>query len=160
MELLVVVLILTIIFSWTMPGLKQRLTKTKQDLAVQTMLKDVQYLERWYSVCGSYARDLNSNSLPPCYTNKSLRSDLSWPGLPYTMVPESGHLLYRIKFSAVRPSYNATSSATSNYYHLVAIPLCNANQEDLPCVCVDQDSNIINHTNNTCTNNLRCECTN
>jgi Tfp pilus assembly protein PilE len=159
-ELLLLLLIISSLMSLASPSWNLYLSRMRQDLALQLMLKDVQYLEQWYFVCGSYAMDPNSSSIPPCYSNSSALKQISWPALPYTVVSEAGVIRYRIRFSANKPSYNAQNQASSNFYHLVAIPVCNSMPHATPCLCLDQDSNIIKNTNNTCSNNTQCKCSN
>jgi prepilin-type N-terminal cleavage/methylation domain-containing protein len=172
-ELLVAVLVLSLVFIWGVPSYRAQLREASAQQAAHILLKNAEYMEKYYAQCGNYGRDINSTAIPPCVNGLLVASRIAWPTLPYPYSPESGSPSYFLSFSSTAPSPCTSSSNCSgiNNYRLIARPICgtvaatnncscvdsngnaNAASGSADCnICVDQDNNIIYNANDNCGN--------
>ena len=138
-ELLVALGVLAVLMLLAVPSIRERNQKVNLDTAAQIMLKDSQFMEKWYGLNGRYTSD---------------SAGTTFPSLPYVIAPESGVALYYI-------SLKSGSMDSGNGYILLGQPLCGTVQASLGCICIDQDANVIKGTNNSCNNSGGlCSCIN
>ena len=156
-EVLVVALISTILAMTGIISYQNFIYNSAMQTASQVLLKDAQYMEKYYAINGHYTN------------NKK------WPIIPYPFVSDSKEkVLYLISLSPHR--YNL---ANENSYRLIATPFCEtiaAKNNTCDCVkleqqnklvkgsnhscyiCADQDNNLICHTNASCSNASASPC--
>ena len=159
-QLMIVIAVMAILAIISTPVYQNYVITNNMHAAAETALKDVQFMQKWYDICGTYAKDSTSSSTPQCFTASSSTGNLAWPTLPYQVTPESGTSLYRITFTSAAPS-TGNGSRDFNSFRLIATPLCGTIQASSGCVCIDQDSNIIENANASCSNaGGLCSCTN
>ncbi len=84
-ELMIVVTIIGILASIAYPGYQQYARRANRADAQAIMLENAQFMERWFTTCGSYTSV--SGSPAPCNTA---------PDLPKTQSPEMGTAKYNI----------------------------------------------------------------
>jgi len=138
-ELLITVGVMAVLVLLAVPSIRERSQKVNLDTAAQVMLKDSQFMEKWYGLNGRYTSD---------------GAGTTFPSLPYVIAPESGIAHYYI-------SLKSGSTDSGNGYILLAEPLCGTVQASLGCICIDQDANVIKGTNNSCNNSGGlCACIN
>lgn len=138
-ELLVALGITAVVLLLAVPSIRERNKKVNLDTAAQVMLKDSQFMEKWFGLNGRYTSDAAGSN---------------FPSLPYLLAPESGVALYYI-------SLKSGSSDSGNGYILLGQPLCGTIQADMGCICIDQDANVIKSTNSSCNNSGGlCSCIN
>ncbi len=131
LELIAAMSILVILTLLVLPSMYSRMQKSNEDVATQILLKNGQFLEKWYGEYGYYGVSSTSNLCP---------------NLPYRFSPESDTALYLISGSGT------SGSSCDNQYVLIARPICGTTQESLGCICLDQDSNIMRSANLNCNN--------
>lgn len=152
-QLMIVVAVIAILAVISIPAYQNYVVENNMHAAGQTALKNVLFMQKWYDICGNYARDTTSSNTPQCFTASSTNGNVAWPTLSYQVAPESGTVLYRISFSPGNVSYNS--------FRLIATPICGTAQASSGCICIDQDSNIIENANSSCNNaGGLCNCTN
>lgn len=138
-ELLISLGITAVILLLAVPSIRERNKKVNLDTTAQVMLKDSQFMEKWYGLNGRYTSDSGGTT---------------FPSLPYMLAPESGTALYYI-------SLKSGSMDSGNGYILLGEPLCGTIQANMGCICIDQDANVIKGTNNLCNNSGGlCSCVN
>ena len=84
-ELLISLGITAVILLLAVPSIRERNKKVNLDTAAQVMLKDSQFMEKWYGLNGRYTSDSGGTTFPP---------------LPYMLAPESGTALYYISLKS------------------------------------------------------------
>ena len=151
-QLMIVIAVMAILAVISVPAYQNYVIENNMHAAAQTALKDAQFMQKWYDICGNYARDSTSSATPPCFTTASTNGNAAWPVLPYLVAPESGTTLYRISLSG---------GVSYNDFRLIATPICGTMESSFGCICIDQDSNIIENANEDCSNaGGLCRCTN
>jgi len=159
-QLMIVVAVIGILSVLSSAAYKNYVIENNMHAAAQIVLKNVQFMQKWYDICGTYAKDSTSGSTPQCFTASSSNGNLAWPTLPYQVAPESGTSLYRIGFTSNAPS-TANGSRDFNSFRLIATPICGTVQANSGCICIDQDSNVTESANASCSNaGGLCGCTN
>lgn len=151
-QLMIVVAVIGILSVLSSAAYKNYVIENNMHAAGQTALKNVLFMQKWYDICGNYARDSTSSATPSCFRTNSESSNAVWPTLPYQVAPESGTALYRIRLSG---------GVSYNDFRLIVTPICGTAQASSGCICIDQDSNIIENANSSCNNaGGLCSCTN
>ena len=84
-ELLVALGVMAVLMLLAVPSIRERNQKVNLDTAAQVMLKDSQFMEKWYGLNGRYTSD---------------SAGTTFPSLPYVITPESGIALYYISLKA------------------------------------------------------------
>lgn len=138
-ELLITMTIVVILSMLVTPVMYARIQQVNVNIATQTLLQNAQYMEKWYGEHGYYG---SSESSAEC------------PALPYHFSPQSGSSQYVISGSGT-----SGNSCDGEGYSLIARPICGTSQANLGCVCLDQDSNIMQKANINCNNSGGlCDC--
>lgn len=129
-ELIIAVAISAILITIAIPSYSSYILNSHRNEVEQILLRNQQYLERYYHDNGSY-----------------LDSGGNYPVLPYTSSPENGNLRYSIAFETTRIS----GDNRALHYYLVATPQgAQANSSSNMWVCIDNDGNIKENTDANC----------
>ena len=136
LEIVVSVAIFAVVLLFAEANYHTYLQFAAQRAASQVLLKNAEFMEKYYTIHGQYVAGKN------------------WPILPFSIAPEVGASLYQIKLLPTRPR-------DVNSYGLIATPICGTLVEQLGCICADQDSNLTIKQNEACNNaGGICQCTN
>ena len=147
-ELMIIVAMISVLAAVAIPSYENYIQKSYAKAAAAVMQKDLQFMEKWYSINGKYT------------------TGSAWPTLPYMVAPESGESQYYIRFSS--------ATASDNVYKMKALPICgsSASNHNSCCVnwsdrnasyspatfngdcaiCMDQDGNVVYGANWGCVN--------
>jgi len=135
LEMLIVVAVMSMLAIVAIPSYQSYIIKARMKEASQVMMKDAQFMEKYYIQNGRYTTAGNA-----------------WPTLPYLTSPESGTALYRITIS---------NNPDSSEYRLQGRPICGTVVASSGCVCLDQDNNVYLAQDKICFSQVTdCTCTN